>query len=67
MKRWQVGAAAGAMLLALAGCGSTEVVAPTVSVSIGQQLIDLKKARDSGALTQAEYEKQKANLIASVK
>ncbi len=67
MKRWQVGAAAGAMLLALAGCGSTEVVAPTVSVSIGQQLIDLKKARDSGALTQAEYEKQKANLIANVK
>lgn len=67
MKRWQVGAAAGAMLLALAGCGSTEVVAPTVSVSISQQLIDLKKARDSGALTQAEYEKQKANLIASVK
>ena len=67
MKRWRMGAAAGAMMLALAGCGSTEVVAPTVSVSIGQQLIDLKKARDSGALTQAEYDKQKANLIASVK
>ncbi|NWG73874.1 MAG: SHOCT domain-containing protein [Rubrivivax sp.] len=67
MKRWQTGAAAGAMVLALAGCGSTEVVAPTVSVSTGQQLIDLKKARDSGALTQAEYEKQKANLIANVK
>jgi hypothetical protein len=67
MKRWQMGAAAGAMMLALAGCGSTEVVAPTVSVSIGQQLIDLKKARDSGAMSAAEYDKQKANLIASVK
>lgn len=67
MKWWQWGAATGAMVLALAGCGSTEVVAPTVSVSIGQQLIDLKKARDSGAMSQAEYDKQKANLIASVK
>lgn len=67
MKGWQTGAVTGAMVLALAGCGSTEVVAPTVSVSIGQQLIDLKKARDSGALTPAEYDKQKANLIASVK
>lgn len=67
MRQWQAGAAAGAIMLALAGCGSTEVVAPTVSVSIGQQLIDLKKARDSGVLTQAEYDKQKANLIASVK
>jgi len=52
--------------LALAACSSNEVVRPTVSVSIGQQLIDLKKARDSGALTQREYESQKAQLIKSV-
>jgi hypothetical protein len=50
----------------LAACASTEVVAPTVSVSIGQQLIDLKKARDSGAISQSEWEAQKKRLIDSV-
>jgi len=52
--------------LALSGCGGNEVVRPTVSVSVGQQLIDLKKARDSGALTDKEYQTQKAQLIKSV-
>lgn len=51
----------------LSGCGGTEVVQPTVSLSVGQQLIDLKKARDSGALSQSEYDKHKADLIRSVK
>lgn len=50
----------------LAGCGGNEVVRPTVSVSVGQQLIDLKKARDAGALSQREYESQKALLIKNV-
>jgi len=50
----------------LAACSSTEVVAPTVSVSIGQQLIDLKKAKDSGALSDSEWQKQKEKLIDSV-
>jgi hypothetical protein len=52
---------------ALVACGSTEVVAPTMNVSVGQQLIDLKKARDSGALSQAEWDKQKQMIINSVK
>jgi hypothetical protein len=60
--------AAGAVCAALAGCGgTTEVVPPTVNVSIGQQLIDLKRARDAGALSQTEYERQKARLIDSVR
>lgn len=50
----------------MAGCGGNEVLAPTVSVSVGQQLIDLKKARDSGALTERDYERQKKQLIDSV-
>ena len=50
--------------LVLAGCGSsTKVVQPNVNVSIGQQLIDLKSARDSGALSESEYKKQKQKLI----
>jgi hypothetical protein len=68
MKSWQIWSAAAAVTLTLAACGSTEqVAAPSVNVSIGQQLIDLKKARDSGALSATEYERQKANLIDSVK
>lgn len=50
----------------LVACSSTDVLAPTVNVSVGQQLIDLKKAKDSGALSQSEWEKQKRNLINSV-
>ena len=29
----------------------------------GQQLIDLQKARDAGAITEAEYQAQKAKLF----
>lgn len=50
----------------LAGCGGHEVVRPTVSVSIGQQLIDLKQAHDNGALSRPEYERQRQQLIDSV-
>jgi hypothetical protein len=52
----------------LSGCGgSTEVVQPTVNATVGQQLIDLKKARDSGALTEQEYQKQRTQLIDSIR
>ena len=29
----------------------------------GQELMDLKRARDTGAITEAEYETQKAKLL----
>ncbi len=52
----------------IAGCGSTEVVnQPSLDVSIGQQLIDLKNARDSGAITEQEFQREKANLIDSLR
>jgi hypothetical protein len=35
----------------------------SISPTIGQQLIDLKKAKDSGAITEAEYEAEKAKLL----
>ncbi len=50
----------------LAACGGNEVVRPTVNVSVGQQLIDLKRARDAGALSAREYEYQRKRLIDSV-
>ena len=54
-----------AMLL-FAGCvaslgGGSKIVVnkPT----LGQQLTDLQKAKDSGAITEAEYQTQKAKLL----
>ncbi len=42
------------------GTGSTtRLQAPTV----GQQLIDLQKAKDTGVITDAEYQNQKAKLL----
>ena len=56
----------GLLGLPLAACGGHEVVRPTVDVSIGQQLIDLKRARETGALSEHEYERQRKRLIDSV-
>lgn len=59
-------AALSALVLGLAGCigigGSdrTYVHRPT----IGQQLTDLKTARDQGAITPAEYDRLKAEMLA---
>lgn len=33
------------------------------NATLGQQLIDLQKARESGAITDAEYQTQKARLL----
>lgn len=57
---------AGLVGLSLTGCGGHDVVRPTVDVSIGQQLIDLKRAHEGGALSQREYERQRKTLIDSV-
>ncbi len=38
----------------------TQNVMPTT----GQQLVDLQKARDSGAITDAEFQAQKTKLLA---
>ena len=36
---------------------------PTVQPTTGQQLIDLKNAHDQGAISDAEYEKAKQELL----
>ena len=33
--------------------------------TVGQQLIDLQKAKNSGAITQAEYDTEKAKILNS--
>jgi hypothetical protein len=49
----------GCIVVSLGGGSKTENARATT----GQQLTDLKKARDSGALTEEEYQAQKAKLL----
>ena len=50
----------GCLNLQLGGGTSSKAQAPTV----GQQLVDLQKAKDAGAINDAEYQTQKAKLLA---
>lgn len=46
----------------LVGCGSSAKV-DNQSVSVGQQLQDLDKARDAGLLTESEYQSQRRKIL----
>jgi hypothetical protein len=52
----------------LCACSSAsmDVLPPTISVSIGQQLIDLKKARQAAALSEQEFQVQVRRVVDSV-
>jgi hypothetical protein len=52
-----------AALLLLPGCVASIGNSGRSNATLGQQLIDLQKARDAGALTDAEYQAQKARLL----
>lgn len=49
----------GCLALDIGGGSSNRAQAPT----LGQQLVDLQKAKDSGAISDAEYQAQKAKLL----
>lgn len=57
-----------AATLCLSGCvaaiGNRDAQRPG-NATLGQQLIDLQKAKDAGAITEAEYQMQKAKLLES--
>jgi hypothetical protein len=58
-----LGTTLAAASLGMTGCvagNSTRIQSPTV----GRQLIDLQEAYEKGAITEAEYEKQKARFLA---
>ena len=53
----------------LAGCLGLQLgpdsVTKTQVPTVGQQLMDLQKAKDTGAITDTEYQAQKAKLLAN--
>ena len=53
------------LLLGAAACGGggAEVRSEVTTTTTGQQLMDLKKALDSGAMTQQEYEKERKKVL----
>ena len=56
-----------AACLAVAGCGSTSranvTVTGTTTISKGQELTDLQKALDAGAISQRDYENVRAIIL----
>ena len=52
-------------VLLLTGCIAigTGPKSQHTTATLGQQLVDLKTAKDTGAITEAEYEAQKAKLL----
>ena len=54
------------VILTSTGCWNSEVDTLHLGdVSLGQQLIDLKRALDEEALTQTEYDTARAQLLSS--
>lgn len=55
------------VLFSLTGCLNLQFGGGTTSKphtpTVGQQLIDLKRAKDEGVITNAEYETQRARLL----
>lgn len=60
-------AAALSLAVLLNGCIAvgTGPKSQNVNPTLGQQLIDLKTAKDNGAISAAEYDAQKAKLLAN--
>lgn len=60
-------AVVGAALMAAVGCVAVGGRSETNPPTLGQQLIDLKRAYDTGAITESEFDQAKADLLANPK
>jgi len=64
-KKVAVLAVGGLLLLGLVACGGggADVRSEVSTTTTGQQLMDLKKALDSGAMTQKEYDQERQKIL----
>jgi hypothetical protein len=51
--------------MVLPGCVAVSENSATRRPTTGQELVDLKAALDKGAITQAEYDQKKAQILAT--
>jgi len=60
-----LGVLCGVLLFGVTACGGggAEMKSEVTTTTTGQQLMDLKKALDSGALTQKEYEQERKKIL----
>jgi hypothetical protein len=49
--------------LALAGCGGGDTTVKAETTTTGQELMDLKKAYEAGAISKDEYEEQREKIL----
>jgi hypothetical protein len=52
-----------ALSLALAGCGGGDSTIKAETTTTGQQLMDLKKAYEAGAISEKEYERERKKIL----
>lgn len=56
-----------AVTVCLGGCcgggSTTKVENLSTTTTVGEQMMDLQKARDSGAITEQEYKKAKQDIL----
>ena len=52
-----------ALMATMTACGSGDVKSDISTTTKGQQLLDLKKALDAGAINQQEYEKARKKIL----
>ncbi len=45
------------------GGGGADVKSEVTTTTVGQQLLDLKKALDAGAITQKEYDRERKKIL----
>ncbi|HSD59776.1 MAG TPA: SHOCT domain-containing protein [Burkholderiales bacterium] len=64
VKRSTVWVAALAMSAMLAACGGEEVHIKASTATTGQQLTDLQKAYEAGAISKEEYERERKKMLA---
>jgi hypothetical protein len=52
-----------ALTLGLTGCGGGDSTIKAETTTTGQQLMDLKKAYEEGAISEKEYERQRKKIL----